>query len=168
MPDRSKRKNLALSWYGPEIQNIVREATEPGLWALGQVVKRAAESRAPHKSGTLANSSFVATIKRTDYVRKRGDRHKRTMTRILQRVNAQTALVGFGAWYANIYEDSGAKRHAVPYVGKSGRARKRKTLLIPGVGFRSRVSHPGVRRSPFWDRRWRPRKRRGVRHLPAK
>src|SRR6187399_2490523 len=105
MPDRSKRKNLALSWYGPEIEAVVRQATEPGLWALGQVVKRAAASRAPHKSGTLANSSFVATIKRTDYVRRRGDRHKRTMTRILQRVNAQTALVGFGAWYANIYED---------------------------------------------------------------
>jgi hypothetical protein len=149
MPKRTKMKNLALSWYGPEIESIVRGATEPGLWALGQVVKRAAESRAPRSSGTLQASSFVATTKRTDYVRHRGDRHKRTMTRILQKVTPTTALVGFGAWYSNIYEDTGAKRHAIPYVGKTGRARRRKTLQIPGVGFRTGVSHPGVKPQPF-------------------
>lgn len=149
MPKRSKTSNMSLTFYGPEIESVVREATEPGLWALGQVVKRAAESRAPRRSGTLQASSFVATVKRTDYVRHRGDRHKKTMARILQKVSAQTALVGFGAWYSNLYEDTGAKRHAIPYVGKTGRARTRKTLQITGIGFRKSVSHPGVKPQPF-------------------
>ena len=144
MPKRTKTKSLALSWYGPEIETVVRQATEPGLWALGQVVKRAAESRAPRRSGTLQASSFVATLKRTDYVRHRGDRHKKTMTRILQKVSAQTALVGFGAWYSNLYEDTGAKRHAIPYVGKTGRARKRKNSAAKKPRYSTTNSHVSV------------------------
>lgn len=149
MPNRTKTKTLGLSWYGPEIEEIVRESTEPGLWAMGQTIKRAAARRAPSRSGALADSGFVATLRRTDYMRKRGDRHRKTMTRILQRVTAQTALVGFGAWYSNLYEDSGARAHAIPYVGKTARTRRRKVLRITGVGFRSSVRHPGVRAQPF-------------------
>ena len=149
MPKRTTNKNLKLDWWGPEIADVVRSATEPGLWAMGQTVKRSAERRAPSRTGALASSGFVATIKRTDYVRKRGDRRRRAMVRILGKVTATTALVGFGAWYSNLYEDTGAKAHGIPYVGKTARARRRKTLQIAGIGFRASARHPGVRAQPF-------------------
>ena len=41
----------------------------------------------------------------------------------MPQAKAGTVLVGFASWYSNLYEDSGVKRHAIPYVGRSGRAR---------------------------------------------
>lgn len=149
MPRRSKTRNLALQWYGPEIAATVERAAEPGLWAMGRTLVEAAKRKAPRASGRLQDSGFVATPKRTDYKRGKGDRPRKQMSRHLSGVKPGTALIGFAAWYSNLFEDTGAKSHAIPYVGRTARARRRKTLLIPGIGFRRRVTHPGLKRQRF-------------------
>lgn len=149
MAKRFGTKNISLDWYGDDIARLVQRASEPGLWAMGQVLVKAAARRAPRSSGRLADSAFVATTKRTDYQRGRGDRPRRQMAAHLNRVKEGRALIGFAAWYSNLFEDTGAKTHTIPYVARTSRARRRKTLLIPGIGYRRRIQHPGLRRQPF-------------------
>jgi len=140
---------MSLKWYGDDIVRIVERGSEPGLWAMGKTLVSAAQRRAPRASGRLADSAFVATVKRTDYSRGKGDRRKRQMAALLGSVKEGKALIGFAAWYSNLFEDTGAKTHVIPYQARTGRARVRKTLLIPGIGYRRRVQHPGLRRKPF-------------------
>lgn len=149
MARRTSTKNMSLNWYGDDIVRIVGRASEPGLWAMGRTLVSAAARRAPRASGRLADSGFVATVKRTDYQRGKGDRPRRQMAAHLSKVKEGKALIGFSAWYSNLFEDTGAKAHAIPYVARTSRARRRKTLQIPGIGFRRRVVHPGLRRKPF-------------------
>lgn len=149
MARKTRTKSVALSWLGPEIEQSVRTAMEPGLWAMGDAVRDKAKGRAPRASGRLRDSAFIATSKRTDYRRGRGDRRRKQMAQILGRVTPMSVLVGFAAWYSNLFEDSGARRHEIPYKPKSNRGRVRKTLQIPGIGFRKRVSHPGFKARPF-------------------
>jgi hypothetical protein len=149
MSRHTKIRSYELTWYGPEIAKVVERAQEPGLWAMGKTLIAAAQRRAPRASGRLQDSGFVATARRTDYKRGRGDRRRKEMVRLLSSVGKDQALIGFAAWYSNLLEDTGAKVHAIPYVAKTGKARKRKVLLIPGIGYRRRVMHPGMKRQRF-------------------
>jgi len=143
MAGKQRTKNISLEWFGDEIAATVKQYEEAGLWAMGSVILDDAESRAPRDSGRLRASGFLLSTKRTSYRKQKGDRRRMPQAR------AGTVLVGFAAWYSNLFEDSGVKRHAIPYVGRSGRARKRKVLQIEGLGYRSAVNHPGMRRRPF-------------------
>lgn len=149
MAKRTVTKHVKMDWYGDEIAHAVQRAMEPGLWAMGDAVRDRAVGRAPRRSGRLKESAFIATEKRTDYQRGKGDRRRRQMTRILSAVSPKAVLVGFAVWYSNLFEDTGAKSHGIPYVARTSRARRRKTLQIPGIGFRKAVVHPGFGREPF-------------------
>jgi len=140
---------VGLSWYGPEIEAEIKRSMEPGLWAMGGALANAAQGRAPRRSGRLRDSAFIATAQRTDYRRGRGDRRRRELVRLMSAVSPRSVLVAFAVWYSNLIEDTGTKRHAIPYVPKSSGGRVRKTLKIPGLGFRKRVTHPGFRSTPF-------------------
>jgi len=143
MARKQRTKNISLDWFGDEIAATVKQHEEAGLWAMGSVILEDAQGRAPRDSGRLRASGFLMSTKRTTHHKQKGDRRRMPQPR------AGTVLVGFAAWYSNLYEDSGVKRHAIPYVGRSGRARKRKVLQIEGLGYRSAVMHPGVKRRPF-------------------
>lgn len=149
MPKRIKSKHVGLSWYGDEIAETVKRSMEPGLWAMGGALLHAAQGRAPRRSGRLRDSGFIATADRTDYRRGRGDRRRRELARLMGQVSPKSVLVAFAVWYSNLIEDTGTKRHAIPYVPRSTGGRVRRTLRIPGIGFRKRVSHPGFRSTPF-------------------
>lgn len=149
MPKRTRTKSLQLTWFGPEIAATVEKSMEPGLFAMGDTVLDRAKARAPRRSGLLRESGFVATARRTSYVQRPRDRRRKEMTRIMGGVGPKQALVGFASWFSNLLEDTGAKPHVIPYQARTNRARRRKTLQIPGVGFRKRVTHPGMRSQPF-------------------
>jgi len=143
MARKQRTKNISLTWFGDDIAATIKQYEEPGLWAMGEVILEDARSRAPRASGRLRASGFLLSTKRSTHHRQKGDRRR------MPPPKAGTVLVGFASWYANLFEDSGVKRHAIPYVGRSGRARKRKVLQIEGLGFRSAVMHPGMKRRPF-------------------
>lgn len=139
----AKRASVALHWYGDDLARIVRADDERGLWAMGQIVLREAERRAPSESGRLRRAGYVATSARSSYQRQARDRRK------LPAVRRNSVLVAFAAYYSNLLEDTGAPRHDIPYKASTRRRKARKVLLIPGIGLRRRVSHPGHRRRPF-------------------
>ena len=149
MAKRTHTKHMKVTTFGDEIAGTVRAALEPGLWAMGDTVRDRARDKAPQRTGRLKDSGFVATVKRTDYSRGRGDRRRREMSRLLGAISPKSVLIGFAVWYANLIEDTGSKGHAIPYKPKSSRGRVRKVLKIPGIGFRRRVAHPGQRAQPF-------------------
>ena len=149
MPKRTRTKKIDMAIYTPEILQSVERGIEPGLWAMGDAVRDRAVDKAPRRGGRLRDSAFIATKSRTDYSRGRGDRRRKQMAQILGSVGLKSVLVGFAVWYSNLFEDSGAKRHAIPYKPKTNRGRVRKVLKIPGIGFRRSVSHPGLQAKPF-------------------
>jgi len=143
MASEQRTKNISLNWFGDEIAAEIKQHKEAGLWAMGGVILEDAQGRAPRASGRLRASGFLLSTKRTTHHKQMGDRRR------MPQAKAGTVLVGFASWYSNLFEDSGVKRHAIPYAGRSGRGRKRKALQIDGLGFRSAVNHPGMRRRPF-------------------
>lgn len=141
----AKRKRVQLEWFGEDLVEAVKRAGEPALWSAGQRLKREAMNLAPVRTGAMRRSAFVKTRARTDYVKGRRDRRK------LPSPSEQSVIVGFGAWYSNLLEDSGAKEHRIPRLGRTTRARQRKVLRINGR-FAASVKHPGMRRRPFLSR----------------
>lgn len=130
-------RGLQLEWFGDELKRAVDKGNERAMWAAGQVIKREAQRRAPRDTGTLADSAYVETDKRRDYVKGPRDR-----MHLFRKRAPGGVVVAFAAYYANIYEDSGAAAHTI-------QAGKGKVLYIKGIGFRRSVRHPGVRRKPF-------------------
>jgi hypothetical protein len=85
--------------------------------------------------------------------RARGGRGAPTRLRIRETVKAgepsTATLKAQGPWPLI---ESSLPAHQIPKTLR-GRGRTRKVLLIPGIGFRRRVQHPGVRRGPGpWKR----------------
>lgn len=137
MGRRYRGKGYSIEWFGDDLARTVDRHNDAAMYAGGQVLKRAAAARAPVRSGTLRDSGYVQTDTRTDY--RKGRRDRRTLFR---KRGAGGVLVAFAAFYANMFEDSGVKRHRVPRKGY-------KVLRIPGVGLRSVAQHPGMKARPF-------------------
>ena len=137
MGERYKGKGYGVEWFGDDLAKVIDRYNEPAMWAAGQVLKREAMRRAPVAKGTLRDSAYVQTDERTDY--KRGRRDRRTLFR---KRGKGGVLVAFAAFYANMLEDSGVKTHSMPRRGA-------RPMVIRGIGIRSKVQHPGMRRKPF-------------------
>lgn len=102
---------------------------------------REAQRQAPTRSRRLARSGYTATERHSSYKTQARDRYKQP------RVRAGQVLVAFAAYYSKFVE-RGAKRHAIPRERRAAGARG-KVLLIPGLGYRRRVAHPGMGKQPF-------------------
>lgn len=137
MGERYKGKGISIEWFGDELAATVDGHDTAAMWAAGQVLKREAMRRAPVGKGTLRDSAYVQTDERSDY--KRGKRDRRPLFR---KRGKGGVLVGFAAFYANLFEDSGVVAHRMPRKGN-------RPMAIKGIGVRSRVQHPGMRRRPF-------------------
>lgn len=138
MSTKTRHKQISVDYFGPEIERALEQGGEPALWAMGDELLDAARRRAPRDSGRLRASGYVETERRSSYRRQHGDRKRRPD------VKRGAAVVAFASWYSNLFEDTGAKAHA---IGGSGRSRRR--LHIPGVGYRMSARHPGHKRQPF-------------------
>ena len=141
-----RRNVLELNWYGDEFLALIEEFADEGLFAAGEILLARAKARAPHRAGGLINSGYVATRKRSTYVKRaRNYRKEFPVDR------EKNVMVAFAAFYGNFLEDSGAKPHRIPRLvsAKARGGRARKGVYIPGVGFRKSAQHPGFRRRPF-------------------
>ena len=135
MARRVSGNGFTLDWFGDDIAKQIGANLEPGLWAGGNIILGAAQSGAPVRSGNLVRSGYVATEKRSSYRKvKRGRRQIKAQPK--------TAVVAFGAFYANYFEDSGARPHRI-------RARRSPALYMRGIGYRRSARHPGIRPRPF-------------------
>jgi hypothetical protein len=136
-----KKATFDFEWFGDDFTRLIEEHSDEALYAAGEVLRSAAASRAPSKRGMLAGSGYVRTSKRSSYVK----RHRLYRGEFALR-GSKVAMVAFAVWYANLFEDTGAKRHVMP----DGTARAaRKNIYLPGVGYRKSARHPGMRKRPF-------------------
>lgn len=135
MARQFKGDGFTVNWFGDDILRQIEENLEPGLWAGGNFILGEAQAGAPVRSSNLVNSGYVSTEKRSSYRKvKRGRKPIQAAPR--------TAAVAFSAFYANLFEDSGAKAHII-------RPRRSKVLYMRGIGFRRGARHPGIRPRPF-------------------
>jgi len=140
---RTRTKTFDLTWFGDDYAAAVESGTEPGLWALGNLVLDEAQRRAPKRTGRLERSGYVATTARSSYARQTRDRAR------LPRPKAQQVLVAFAAFYAKILEGGATTAHAIPGTGRRSVRGASKVLKIPGIGYRAAVMHPGAKRRAF-------------------
>jgi hypothetical protein len=142
-----RRNVFELNWYGDDFLAIVDEYSEDALFAAGELLLAKAQAGAPRRAGGLVNSGYVATNQRSSYAKRAGNYRKEIPVS-----QAKTVMVAFAAFYSNFLEDSGAKPHPIPRVSKKRVKRFGETetrFFIPGVGFRARIQHPGMKRKPF-------------------
>ncbi len=137
MGQRYTGKGYSIEWFGDDLKRVIDTHNDPAMFAAGQALKREAQRRAPVAMGTLKASAYVQTDSRTD--RAKGKRDRRSHFR---KRGKGGVLVAFAAFYANMLEDSGARRHRIPGAGK-------KVIRIAGVGFRASAEHPGMQARPF-------------------
>ena len=131
----SGKRSVKIDWFGDELQKAIDDAKEPALWAAGQILKRDAQANAPTNTGRLKESAFVATSERNDYRKGKRDRKRIPVPA------KDGVIVGFGVWYSNLLEDTGAKAHKIP-------RKNRKILKIEGRYYSS-ANHSGFKRKPF-------------------
>ena len=142
-----RRNVFELNWYGDEFLKIVQDYSDEGLCAAGEILLQRAKDKAPRRAGGLINSGYVATRKKSTYVKR-----ARNYRKEFKVDRDQTVMVAFAAYYGNFLEDTGAKPHPIPSVTQRRVKQFKETethFFIPGVGFRARIQHPGFKRKPF-------------------
>lgn len=100
---------MPVKWYGGKILQEIRDATPDGLFVGGQMLVDAASDRAPHVTGTLQESRYVATEEKSTY---RADKqHQKEV-----KPPKGGAVAGFAAFYAGFVEYGTANRTAKPFL----------------------------------------------------
>lgn len=99
---------MTVKWHGEQLLAEIRAGTPDALWAGAELLRDAAASRAPHNSGHLAESGYIAIEGKSTY---RSDkRHNKEV-----KPPKGGAVVGFAAFYARFIEYGTSKMPARPY-----------------------------------------------------
>jgi len=133
------QRHVQVSYYGDKFAQLVDEYKDPALFAMGGIVSREAVRRAPTgRTGNLVKSAYIATRKRTNYVRRRYWRKE-------QMPPEDGVTVGFSAPHAHLIESG---RHASGLIRPRAKRGKRAALKFNGQ-YRKRSSFRPVSAKPF-------------------
>lgn len=127
MARRGMKRQMQITWYGDDFLDIVRKHGDDALFAAGQVVQKAAERRAPRKSGKLASSGYVSTATRSTF-------HQRKYWRKEKKPPTDGVTVGFAAPHAHLIESG--RRKSGKIVPSKRRRRMRTGNLALTIGGR--------------------------------
>jgi HK97 gp10 family phage protein len=102
---------LSVKWFGDKLLEQINTHTPDALFDGGQMLVDAAASRAAssRKSGTLAESGYVATEEKTTY-------RRRKLHSKQAKVPKGGAVAGFAAFYARWVEYGTIKTRAKPFL----------------------------------------------------
>lgn len=99
-----------VNWYGAQFLAEVRDATPDALFEGAEQLKGAAASRAPHRSGRLADSAYAASASKNTY-RKIGRGYRRMI-----KPGPGQAVAAFSAPHAHLLEYGTVKMAARPFL----------------------------------------------------
>lgn len=101
--------DFKLTWRGDELLKQVEEATPEALFEAAQELVRAAASKAPRRTGDLAQSGYAAGAGESTY---RGDRlHRKEL-----KPPEGGAVAAFAAFYAGFVELGTRRVSARPFM----------------------------------------------------
>ena len=101
---------MTIRWYGDELLKLLREATPDALFEVGEAFIEEAASRAPRRTGTLAESGYVKSATRSTY--KANKKHRKE----IKLSDDETVAAAFAAFYARFIELGTRRRAARPFI----------------------------------------------------
>ena len=140
MAKRYKRRRVQVEWYGDDFLDIVHKHGDEALFGAGQIVQKAAERRAPRKTGKLVQSGYVSTPSRSTYQRRKFYRKEKAPP-------IGGATVGFSAPHAHLIESG--RRRAGKFGPKTGRRGSGKRALKINDRFVARSRYKRLSSRPF-------------------
>lgn len=105
----SKQAGYVIAWYGDEILQALVNEIDDAMFAAGEVLIDRAAAKAPRDQGTLQESGYVATAKKSNYQKRA--HHKREV----RPRGDGVAAAGFSAPHAHLVENGTAKMSARPF-----------------------------------------------------
>lgn len=129
------KRGAEIIWLGDELAGQIDEASDPALYAGGELILRAAVARAPKRKGRLAASGYVASAARSSYAKS-----SRTARRQIV-VKPGQAVIAFAEFYARFME-GGTKGHTV-------KPRRRRALQTGAERWAARATVKGIRGKNF-------------------
>lgn len=98
-----------IAWYGDEILQALANELDDAVFAAGEVLIDRAAAKAPRDQGTLQESGYVATARKSSY--KKRAHHK---PEVRPRADG-VAAAGFSAPHAHLVEHGTVKMSAQPF-----------------------------------------------------
>lgn len=105
----SKNAGYVVAWYGDEILQALANEIDDAVFAAGEVLIDRATAKAPRDEGTLQESGYVATAKKSNYQKRL--HHKREV----RPKGEGVAVAAFSAPHAHLVEFGTVKMAAQPY-----------------------------------------------------
>lgn len=105
----SKNAGYVVAWYGDEILQALANEIDDAVFAAGEVLIERATAKAPRDEGTLQESGYVATAKKSNY--KKRPHHKREV----RPKGDGVAVAAFSAPHAHLVEFGTVKMSAQPF-----------------------------------------------------
>lgn len=124
--------NVRVRWFGREVEKLAEEATDEALFGAAQELVKAAASRAPRRSGFLAESAYVSSKAKTTYRKQRGYNKER------KPAGPGVVAAGFAAFTARYLEFGTRKMKAQPYLRPALDASRGALLERFGKEFRTK------------------------------
>lgn len=105
----SRNAGYVVAWYGDEILQALANEIDDAVFAAGEVLIDRATAKAPRDEGTLQESGYVATAKKSNYQKRA--HHKREV----RPKGDGVAVAAFSAPHAHLVEFGTTKMAAQPY-----------------------------------------------------
>lgn len=105
----SRSAGYVVAWYGDEILQALAAEIDEAVFDAGEVLIERATAKAPRAQGTLQDSGYVATVKKSSYKTK--PHHKREV----RPRGDGVAVVTFSAPHAHLVEFGTVKMSAQPF-----------------------------------------------------
>lgn len=105
----SAQQGYVIAWYGDEILQALANEIDDALFAAGDVLIERATAKAPRDEGTLQESGYVATARKSSY--KPRPHHKREV----RPKGDGVAVAAFSAPHAHLIEHGTVKMSAKPF-----------------------------------------------------
>lgn len=100
---------VKLTWYGDQLLKEIHSNTPEAFIDGAKLLLKAAQARAPRRSGTLSDSGYIGIEGKSTYRRKKV--HNKEV-----KAPKGGAVVGFAAFYARFVEFGTSKRAAQPFM----------------------------------------------------
>lgn len=101
--------NFKLTWHGDKLKLAIKDATPDALFEGADLLAKAAASKAPRRTGELADSGYAASENRSTY--SGGSQRRKEI-----KPQPGTAVAAFSAFYARFVELGTRKRAARPFL----------------------------------------------------
>lgn len=142
MPRKRRTKVMELTWYGDDFLKIIDERGQAGLQAAAEFVMAEAMRRVPRKRGTLADTAYWATSKKSTWRKVQFGQKK------AKRVpDDNTIVFGFSARHSHLVERK-VKAHPIRPRRKRGTGTAINVFSYGQI--RASANHPGSKAKRFF------------------